>query len=178
MGQNFLVATSLDIILVRGESWALGLSPRSKIMSKLGLTAEKIDIKWSVCSEIFSKSGIWKMMENIPIFEKWKNLKKCVYIFPRFFSKIPTSKMFRSFDFRAFLSRPTCENDRIRTAVRGSSHYTSHYVLTRSGPTIRWCCQPAWFRCGQLVTRDPVGWANHQVGAARALLIPVWASWP
>ena len=47
MGQNFLVAASLDIILVRGESWALGLSPESNGMSKLGLTAEKIDIEFN-----------------------------------------------------------------------------------------------------------------------------------
>ena len=53
-GQNFLVAASLDIILDRGERWRSGLSPRSKIMSKLGLTAEKSDIEWNIFSETFS----------------------------------------------------------------------------------------------------------------------------
>ena len=45
MGQNFLIYASLDIILDRGEMWASGVSTASKNMSKLGLTAEKIDIE-------------------------------------------------------------------------------------------------------------------------------------
>ena len=55
MGQNFLVATGLDIILVRGESWLAGLSPALKIMSKVGLTAEKIDIESNFLTESYLK---------------------------------------------------------------------------------------------------------------------------
>ena len=45
-GQNFLVAASLDMILDRGERWRSGLSSRSKILSKLSLTAKKSDVNW------------------------------------------------------------------------------------------------------------------------------------
>ena len=51
MGQNFLVAAGLDIILVRGERGRSGLSPESKDMFKLGLSAEKSDIEWRVLSK-------------------------------------------------------------------------------------------------------------------------------
>ena len=51
MGQNFLVAASLDIILERGERGVSGLSPALKIMFKVGLTAEKIDIEFNLSPE-------------------------------------------------------------------------------------------------------------------------------
>ena len=50
-GPNFLLAGTFDIILNRGERWALVLSPEPNDMSKVGLTAEKIDIEFNFSSE-------------------------------------------------------------------------------------------------------------------------------
>ena len=58
MGQNFLAAASLDIILERGESWAFRLSNPSNDMSKLGLTAEKSDIESNFPPRNASKNEI------------------------------------------------------------------------------------------------------------------------
>ena len=68
-GQNFLVAASLDIILDRGERWRSGLSSRSKIMSKLGLTAEKSDIEWRVLSKWSSKMVIHIILYCFPVWD-------------------------------------------------------------------------------------------------------------